>query len=136
MALGLACSDARPCRRSLLCRDGACAPKATEGAPCSEHEDCAGGLLCNFEKLTCGRATASDTRCSSREPDGTVLYCAGGSTCDQSTQMCVATAGDNQPCDPDAPPDCLWPAICASNTCRLAKPVDCPAQPASPDGGS
>jgi hypothetical protein len=135
MSLGGACSDAHPCRRSLLCRNGACAPKAQEGEACAEHTDCGGGLLCNFDKGTCGRAIVSASRCSSREADGTVLFCAGGTTCEQSTSMCVANAADDQACTPDATPDCLWPAVCSGGTCRLAKPVDCPATPATPDAG-
>jgi len=129
MNLGGACSDARPCRRSLLCRNGACGPKAPEGGACTAHTDCAGGLLCNFTKGACGRATVSSSRCSSREANGSVLFCAGGTTCEQSTSMCVANAADNQACTPDGTPDCLWPAVCAGGTCRLAKPVDCPAMP-------
>jgi len=134
MTLGGACSDARPCRRSLLCRNGACAAKATEGSTCAAHTDCAGGLLCNFDKFVCGRAIASDTRCSGAEPDGSVLYCAAGSTCAQDTSMCVPTAADGQSCSANGPPACLWPAFCAAGTCRLNKPFDCPVQP--PDGGS
>jgi hypothetical protein len=136
MNLGGACADARPCRRSLLCRGGACRPRAQEGESCDDHQDCAGGLLCNFTKGTCGLAVVSPARCSSREPDGTVLYCAGGTTCDQTNQMCVANAGDGQACVEEATPDCLWPAFCAGGTCRIARPVDCPAVPVSPDGGN
>lgn len=137
MNLGGACSDSRPCRRSLLCRGGVCRGKAQVGEACDEHDDCAGGLLCNFTKSTCGVATASPTRCSSREPDGSVLYCAGSTTCDQPTMMCVANAADNQACMENGTPDCLWPAFCSSaSLCRLPRPADCPAVPVEPDGGS
>jgi hypothetical protein len=135
MNLGGACSEAHPCRRSLLCRNGACAPKATEGQACKAHDDCGAGLLCNFDKLACGRASVSSSRCSSLETDGTVLFCAGGSTCAQKTSMCVATADDNQACVEGGTPDCLWPAACSGGTCRLARPVDCPASPVTPDAG-
>jgi hypothetical protein len=135
MSLGGLCNDAHPCRRSLLCRAGVCAARAGEGAPCSAHADCAGGLLCNFTKGACGRATVSSSRCSSSEADGSVLFCAGGTSCEQSSNMCVANAGDGQACVSDGTPDCLWPAICSGGTCRLARAVDCPAMPARPDGG-
>jgi hypothetical protein len=137
LPLGGACSDSRPCRRSLLCRGSVCRAKAQVGEPCAEHDECAGGLLCNFEKSACGVATVSPTRCSSRESDGTVLFCAGGTTCEQSNNMCVANAGDGQTCVEDGTPDCLWPAFCSSGTCRISRPVDCPAVPMDmPDGGS
>jgi hypothetical protein len=135
MNLGGACSDSRPCRRSLLCRNGTCGPRAREGEACAGHEDCAGGLLCNFDRHTCARAAVSTDQCGSDQPDGTVQFCAGGSTCEQASLTCVATAGDNASCVADGTPACLWPAVCSGGTCRLARPVDCPAQPVSRDGG-
>jgi hypothetical protein len=129
---GGACDDTHPCRRSLLCRAGACGPKATTGEACDDHDDCAGGLLCNFGSRTCGTAVPSETRCSSTEGDGTVLFCAAGSTCVSETGMCVKTAGDNQACNDMGGPSCLFPAGCAGTTCRVATFVACLAQPAGP----
>jgi hypothetical protein len=127
VSLGGTCDGAHPCRRSLLCRDGTCGPKLQEGVACQEHEDCAGGLLCNFATNACGRATASTSRCSSNEEDGTVLFCAAGGSCVSASNMCVAPASDGEACSTTEPPDCLWPAICSAGVCKLAMPVNCPA---------
>jgi hypothetical protein len=124
---GAGCDAAHPCRRSLVCQGGVCAPRAAAGGACASHDDCAGGLLCNFAKHTCGTSIASPTGCNPEEPDGTVLYCGGGSTCVPATQTCVPAATDGATCVESGPPRCLFPAVCFQGKCALPDPVSCPS---------
>jgi hypothetical protein len=125
-ALGAACDADGPCQVPLLCKQGKCAARGGEGAPCATSDDCdiVAGIGCNAALGKCVRYTVGGT-CRTR-PDGTFELCAGRGTCDQATLTCVPAAADGAPCSDELGPRCRSPATCKNQRCTLPAPVACP----------
>lgn len=74
----------RLCQPDHYCKDGACAPKGTENAPCQTYTDCQPGLYCQGGELCAPRHPVGD-RCAAHG-----IPCAAGLHCSAITRECVA----------------------------------------------
>lgn len=114
---GAACGPAYPCLPSLVCSQQVCAaPLLAVGAPCDPAEDlCESGVVCDWSSKVC----ESVLLVSVGQSCGYPRTCTGGATCSlrQGNAVCIAAAGDGEPCDETNRSFCRAPASCVNGVC-------------------
>jgi hypothetical protein len=116
---GAPCDANTPCRPSLACHNGACAPPATSGTCVTDDEcDFTQGYVCNPDRGQCVKVTFGPT--CLLNPDGSYVYCSGAQICKQG--MCIARVADGGACSDTDRLFCQWPARCSNMRCRLPAP--------------
>jgi hypothetical protein len=120
-ARGARCSADAPCRPSLGCRSGFCAPRADVGANCFTLDDCnfPHAALCNTNIGRCVQVTTG-SMCRVN-PDYSVVACSASYFC-RPDGGCVAPAADGAACSDQTGPSCLTPARCVDGRCKLYVP--------------
>lgn len=128
-------STTAPCLAGLSCFGGKCVTAAKGGEACDGAEktgpncDLTQGFYCaGLVSKSCksAKVVAAGQPCGFIS--GEVVACGGGSTCKNVTGTagtCMAPAADGGACDPVKGPDCLGPAKCVANQCKIADPTTC-----------
>jgi hypothetical protein len=119
---GERCGDDRPCRSTLYCRNGQCAPLLRQGEPCQFDGQCDyyAGVVCRDN--VCVQRVLGPT-CAPTAAPNTVATCEAGGTCNRTTSACAPAAADGAACNDDTGPLCVWPARCGSDgRCRAYVP--------------
>jgi hypothetical protein len=123
----------QPCRSDLFCTgDGRCAAKLGAGETCrgllSADCDIFHGFVCNgLLTGTCAQVTVAKggEACGG----GTSTICQDLNPCTGSTAtqtgLCAAPAGDGEACGGSGQSNCLPPATCVMNVCRLPSAPAC-----------
>ncbi len=139
-----ACDGGHPCGAQLTCvgaaKSGTCQPVLAPGANCDNtfvttaRCDFLQGLFCKTAPMSTMGTCAVIGLAKTGEPCGLVnggaTICQAGGHC-MLTQMnppvgtCIAPAADGTACDPQKGPECLTPAVCAGNVCRIPDPAVC-----------
>jgi hypothetical protein len=151
-ASGGACGKAQPCGAGLFCvggtgaTNGTCAPAVEQmGAACDPLGktgpgcDRLAGLTCNGTTKQCAAIQFDGTGQACGVVGGQAALCANAGTCVANTapdagvaNVCLASAGDEAPCDLMKGPFCLDPARCVTGgdggtqgTCQFPNPATC-----------
>jgi len=140
------CDNSHPCGKQLTCvgsgmpRIGTCQPVLEAGATCDTTTmttaqcDSLSLLFCKPAGMTtmgtCTMAMLAKPGDMCGFVNGTIAICQGGGHCvlvNQNPPMgtCIAPAADGSMCDPQKGPDCLAPAVCYQNVCRIPDPTVC-----------
>ena len=131
-AVGASCDGGHPCAAPNVCRGGTCAVPAGAGQACTPSAsggDCdqTKGLYCAPTSRVCAVATFVGAGQPCGFVNGGFVGCSGGGNCKLAgvTGTCTAPAADGAACDATNGPDCMQPAECVNNVCKLPDPASC-----------
>jgi hypothetical protein len=126
---GEACGMGVSCSGGLACVGGKCDTPLGEGAACSAGADSGcdllKGLWCDVgtNKCTAIKISKVGEVCGFDMATKALYACAAGSSCDSSTNKCVANLADGAACTVGGTAQCQTPAECRDMKCTTDPPV-------------
>lgn len=130
--VGEACSfTGASCKSGLYCTSGKCAAALGDGKTCDPFAsgcDTLQGLFCNNTTRKCEAYKLAKAGSTCGTVMGAQVLCEAGGACITGgmSRQCVAAVRDGEACGPvNGGAQCMSPATCSNNACRVFDPTTC-----------